>query len=572
VRLSRDFTAWVRTANAASYKVETGGSERDPGMKIGWIAEFVNLGHTPFYHEFWFLGRGSPIAAVRTRVGCNTDCTHSSETRRAHRYFGGSAQTSPEGGELMPRKPRSVLPQPLFDEPVFSQGKPTPDPTRFKVPHPSDKTLYAKIQALLYEDVVSFPPARGAPSDLFELQTAWGPHGPEITQGIKTSGRIVFHVVGDIGASSQGLYPDEIRVSDQITEDLQTSPAQDRPSFLYLLGDLIYDFGEAQYYYDQFYEPYRNYAAPIFAIPGNHDSFIVPGTPPTSAPLDTFMRNFCSTEPVVTPEAGSLHRTAMTQPGVYFTLDAPFVRIIGLFSNSLEDPGVISSEGGVWKAVPDYQLAFLTAQLSRVKSDEFEGAVLLALHHPPFSYEPAAGTSGAGGGHGGNAPMLAQIDTICNSTGVYPHAVLSGHAHNYQRYTRSISFGGSSYQVPFIVCGDGGHGLTSLVQSHLGSPAKEPSNGSDVSYLDPNPVVDASGLVLECSDDQTYGYLRVTVDSDQFTANFYKVGVGIPPGTPADGVTVDLSLHRLVAGIGPAVQAGKSTSPPPGRRRKRSPR
>ena len=32
--------------------------------------------------------------------------------------------------------------------------------------------------------------------------------------------------------------------------------------------------------------------------------------------------------------------------------------------------------------------------------------------------------------------MLAQIDAICEETGVWPHAVLSGHAHNYQRFTR----------------------------------------------------------------------------------------------------------------------------------------
>jgi hypothetical protein len=59
--------------------------------------------------------------------------------------------------------------------------------------------------------------------------------------------------------------------------------------------------------------------------------------------------------------ATSLHRTAMIQPGVYFTLDAPFVRLIALFSNSLEDPGVISSEQGKWTAVPDFQLEYLAA-------------------------------------------------------------------------------------------------------------------------------------------------------------------------------------------------------------------
>ena len=71
-----------------------------------------------------------------------------------------------------------------------------------------------------------------------------------------------------------------------------------------------------------------------------------PAAPAGSEPLTIFGRNFCSANPVITPEAASLHRTAMIQPGVYFTLDAPFVRVIALFSNSLEDPGVISSEQG----------------------------------------------------------------------------------------------------------------------------------------------------------------------------------------------------------------------------------
>src|SRR5262249_54400680 len=60
--------------------------------------------------------------------------------------------------------------------------------------------------------------------------------------------------------------------------------------------------------------PFRAYPAPIFAIPGNHDSFVVPGTPDDQKPLITFQRNFCAEQPVITPEAGSLHRTAMTQP------------------------------------------------------------------------------------------------------------------------------------------------------------------------------------------------------------------------------------------------------------------
>ena len=46
------------------------------------------------------------------------------------------------------------------------------------------------------------------------------------------------------------------------------------PAFFFHLGDVIYNFGEADYYYDQFYEPFRAYDRPIFAIPGNHDGAV----------------------------------------------------------------------------------------------------------------------------------------------------------------------------------------------------------------------------------------------------------------------------------------------------------
>ena len=39
-------------------------------------------------------------------------------------------------------------------------------------------------------------------------------------------------------------------------------------SFLYHVGDVVYYMGEINRYFDQFYEPYEHYPAPIFAIPG----------------------------------------------------------------------------------------------------------------------------------------------------------------------------------------------------------------------------------------------------------------------------------------------------------------
>lgn len=440
----------------------------------------------------------------------------------------------------MPRNTVTALPQPIFDE-----GSVTPDPTRFRTPHPSDSQLYKEIQKLLTKDVVGFSPSRLPPEGTLALQDVWGPHGPEIIKRIQSAGKIVFQAAGDTGASNEGKYANELRVCDQLSNDCRTADDANRPVFLFQLGDVVYDFGESRYYYDQFYDPFRNYPAPIFAIPGNHDSFVVPNTPANGTPLDVFERNFCATQPVITPEAASLHRTAMIQPGVYFTLDAPFVRIIGLFSNALEDPGVISSEKGKWPAVPDVQLTFLAAQLSLIKKQKYAGAVILAMHHPPFSYAPATKSGGAGGNHGGSPAMLREIDTICKSAGVYPHAFLSGHAHNYQRFARHIRFGNREYEVPFVVCGDGGHNVNRMVKGKAGQPAREPHFGADVHYLEYKPALSSTGLILKHYDDMNYGYLRITVDKQKLQIGFHLVNAGQLAQSRIDMVTVDLASHTV---------------------------
>lgn len=468
----------------------------------------------------------------------------------------------------MPRKPKAQLSRPLFAEPIFAEGVPTPDPSQFTVT-PDDSADYTKqVNALLNTELVSFPQASGKPGDLFSLETAWGPNGPAVIQSINAAQSITFHMIGDSGATAQSTFPAMIKVSDAVTNDFHSASAADRPSFLFHLGDLVYNFGESAYYYDEFYEPYRNYPAPIFAIPGNHDSFVLPNTPKGSEPLTIFQRNFCSAAPMVTVEAGSLHRTSMTQPGVYFALDAPYVRIIGLFSNALEDPGVISSQtaisaakskkatttkkgtstpGGTprWPVVPDYQIAFLTAQLQNIKNQNYQGAVILAVHHPPFTYSPPGGGS-SGGTHYGSPFMLADIDTVCKNVGVYPHAIISGHAHNYQRYTRKLQFNGRSYSVPFVICGDGGHNVDKLVKSSFGKQTPEPRDNIDVSYMDTGTIVQSTGLTLNKHDDQNSGFLRVQVSASSLTLTFKPVAKSETAPKP-DTVAVNLATHTVVA-------------------------
>ena len=206
---------------------------------------------------------------------------------------------------------------------------------------------------------------------------------------IQRAGQIVFHAIGDTGNTTGPK--DEELVADKMVSDFTETDPSAVPSFCLHLGDVIYSFGEAQYYYDQFYDPYRNYPAPIFAVPGNHDGMVAPNT--STPTWQAFLENFCTAgQPFhKTPESGGLSRTAGIQPGVYFTLEAPFVRILGLYSNCLEDPGVISTQGGTYPYLTDAQLTFLKTALQRVKGEKFAGAVVIAVHHPPYVAQTADG-------------------------------------------------------------------------------------------------------------------------------------------------------------------------------------
>ncbi len=390
-------------------------------------------------------------------------------------------------------------------EPIFAQPLPSPDPSGFKNPV-TDSGIWG-LKSL--EPVPA--PASGAVEPVVTLAEVYGSAGANKVAAIQAAGQIVFHSVGDTGnvkgPASQSL------VADAMVTDFNETNAADVPSFLFHLGDVVYYFGEATYYYDQFFEPYREYPAPILAVAGNHDGVVYTNDPEPS--LAAFLRNFCSSSPAQSPDAGGLLRTTMIQPGVYFTLEAPFVRIFGLYSNVLEDPGVISDQNGQNTTLDQRQVAFLTAALKRVKTEKFAGAVIIAVHHPPFS---------GGSTHGGSPLMLADIDSACQSAGVWPHAIFSGHAHNYQRYTRTVN----SMQTAFIVAGDGGH-----------SPLS-PMRGV---FRTPYPI--DSSLTLNSYDDTHFGYLRVIVNAQTMTVEFHPESDAGVTKTPDDQVIIDLATHQV---------------------------
>ena len=185
------------------------------------------------------------------------------------------------------------LPQPVFTEPVFSEGGFLPGANGFQVPHPSDDAQYKALGDLLNKDVVSSPASRLAPGDVYPPESAFGPAGAALVERIRGAGRLVFHSVGDTGASAVRKYKSEIRAADQMASDCRTSQGADRPMFLFHLGDVVYDFGEARYYYDQFYEPFRNYPGPVPLRPGDGG----PGQPHDGGELRARARRAISAGP-----------------------------------------------------------------------------------------------------------------------------------------------------------------------------------------------------------------------------------------------------------------------------------
>ena len=392
---------------------------------------------------------------------------------------------------------------------LFGETNPGADEAAFQVDNTSARYYRSPYYLLHKNQLQPVPPPRSQPPRINLADVT----GSGFANSIAQAGKLVFHAVGDTGAAKSTGPVTEARVADLMVEDV-VSGGSFAPAFFFHLGDVVYNFGEGHYYYDQFYEPFRAYDRPIFAIPGNHDGMVfgAESDVPQIPSLKAFLRNFCATTPAASPDAGGLVRSVMTQPGVYFTLDAPFVSIIGLYSNVLEGPGVISSQGGRYP-MADEQLQFLEAELTRLRPlrQAGERAVILAVHHPPLSVDRKSG---------GTKGLSDDIDAACGKAGFWPDALLSGHAHLYQRFTRRVD----GRQIPYVVSGSGGFAAT---RPRAGIPPAPVTVGDFTLVKDP--IID-------------FGYLTVVTDARTLTIAFRSSNPNISP----DSVTVDLKSGVLL--------------------------
>lgn len=403
---------------------------------------------------------------------------------------------------------------------LFADPQPSPDETSFMVDNTSSAYYQSPYYKLHKNDLQLVPVPRVAQPrvDLADVL------GADFLAPIVAANKIVFHAVGDTGAAkvnafqtAQQAIANEASVAEAMAREVQAGGATG-PAFFFHLGDVVYNFGEGQYYYDQFYEPFRAYDRPIFAIPGNHDGMVFGNTPdtPQTPTLTAFLRNFCAEAPEQSPDASTIVRSTMDQPGVYFTLDAPFVSIVGLYTNVLEGPGVISTQSGKYPALQgDHQLDFLRAELQRLAPARKAGqrAVIVACHHPPASVDAK---------HGGSTGLAGDIDTASREAGFWPDAILSGHAHLYQRFTRKVD----GREIPYVVAGSGGFAATPPV----GGLSKAPLTVGEFTLVK-QPIVEFGYLTITVDYTARAHYLTITFNDRTNTKTHDTVKLNLTKGT-----------------------------------------
>jgi Calcineurin-like phosphoesterase len=296
---------------------------------------------------------------------------------------------------------------------------------------------------------------------------------------------LTFFVLGDVGGIKAPAPQNAVSYAMQ--------KRQGESAFALILGDVVYFNGQESTnvpgqstgYLDQFYEAYAHYAKPILAFPGNHDGDPQPG----DTSLSGFMANFCSATPAAPPSDPQLEFGRHTQTLKYceWTLELEALTFIAAYTN-VPSGGHLEPE----------QADRLTQELRDADPNK---PVIVGLHHPPYSVDSH---------HGGSQQMGDILDQAFTGSGRVPDMVLSGHVHDYQRFTRTIN----GKPVPYIVSGNGGyHNLHQL--------ASDASPGQSI----------ASDVVFEFGDASQYGFMKLTVNGATISGEY----IGVSPGTMPDG-------------------------------------
>jgi hypothetical protein len=278
-----------------------------------------------------------------------------------------------------------------------------------------------------------------------DARRAWvaGLERDQLTLDLKRD-QFSFLLVGDTGEGDRSQYA----LVPALEAQAETT------DFLFICSDVIYPAGSVNDYRLKFYEPYREYPGPIYAIPGNHDWY---------DNLEGFMRTFCGREP---PEPGNgfprwfaraalrhrlwrhpdpcdtdafdqarqLRGTPGQEPlppqrSPYFALESERVVFVGI------DTGITKSldrEQGEW---------LLEVSRSSPKAKVLLTGTPIYVNNTrqPLQIENASGS-------------FSTVDSIVRERSHNYVAAIGGDIHNYQRYPVSVD----GRTIQYIVSGGGG--------------------------------------------------------------------------------------------------------------------
>jgi len=105
-----------------------------------------------------------------------------------------------------------------------------------------------------------------------------------------------------------------------------------------------------------------------------------------------------------------------------------------------------------------------------------------------------------------------------------PDAVISGHSHNYQRFTRYVPFNKINMQIPYYVVGCSGHGIQQVAHA---DGARVDDHTFDSSLYG-------------------YGYLKITADPQKIVINFTQVEKDGTKQPYDKTIVVDLKTNQIV--------------------------
>ncbi|WP_062345632.1 metallophosphoesterase family protein [Herbidospora yilanensis] len=246
-----------------------------------------------------------------------------------------------------------------------------------------------------------------------------------------------FIVIGDTGegdASQYAVIPGLLKVGE-------------KTDFAVIASDVIYPTGAASDYCDKFFRPFKDYDAPIYAIPGNHDWY---------DGLGGFMRVFCGARPLKVEKEGfrlspaglrgllwkkpeAIDEAALAeawklrgrpaqearQPAPYWALDLGELVLVGI------DTGITGSldrEQGEW-------LRHVSSADTRPKVLITGKPIYVRDDHKPCPIE--------GGG---------TVDEIVRDPAHNYVAAIGGDVHNYQRFPVNVD----GRVIQYLVAGGGG--------------------------------------------------------------------------------------------------------------------